>query len=219
VLTVHPGELRYANVSNGGNEPIQGIQVVDLPAYTSSPTSFITRAGLRRAGWQPRRAGWLIELRQPLTGAQLAAARDLAAAAGVTIEARNNQDELPAIRSAATAAGLLLALGILAMTIGLIRGEAAGDLRTLTATGATGRTRRNLTATTSGALALLGSLLGTGGAYLALTAGYDNDLGSLSRVPLPQLTVILAGLPLVAATGGWLLAGRQPPALARQPME
>jgi putative ABC transport system permease protein len=219
VLTVHLGDLRYANVSNGGNEPIQGVQVVDLPAYTSSPISFITSSGLRRAGWQPRRAGWLIELRQPLTGAQHAAARDLAAAAGLTIEARNNQDELPAIRSAATAAGLLLALGILAMTIGLIRGEAAGDLRTLTASGATGRTRRTLTAATSSALALLGALLGTGGAYLALTAGYDNDLGSLSRVPLPQLTVILAGLPLVAATGGWLLAGRQPPALAHQPLE
>jgi putative ABC transport system permease protein len=117
-------------------------------------------AGLRRAGWQPRRAGWLIELGQPLTGAPLAAARDLAAAAGLTIQARTTQDELPAIRSGATAAGLLLALGILAMTIGLIRGEAVGDLRTLTATG---RTRRTLTAATSGALALLG----TGGAYLA----------------------------------------------------
>ena len=219
VLTVHPGDLRYANVSNGGNEPIQGVQVVDLPAYSSTPTSFITPAGLRRAGWQPRRAGWLIELRQPLTGAPLAEARELAAAAGLTIEARNNQDELPAIRSGATAAGLLLALGILAMTIGLIRGEAAGDLRTLTATGATGRTRRTLTAATSGALALLGALLGTGGAYLALTAGYNDDLTSLSHVPLPQLTVILAGLPLAAATGGWLLAGRQPPALARQPLE
>jgi putative ABC transport system permease protein len=219
VLTVHAGGLRYANVSNGGNQPIHGVQVVDLPAYTSTPTSFITPGGLRRAGWRPMRAGWLIETRQPLTSAQLAAARDMAAAAGLTIEARNNQDELPAIRSAATAAGLLLALGILAMTIGLIRGETAGDLRTLTATGATGRTRRTLTAATSGALALLGALLGTGGAYLALTAGYDNDLGSLSRVPLPQLTVILAGLPLVAATGGWLLAGRQPPALARQPLE
>ena len=183
VLTVHPGDLRYANMSNGGDEPIQGVQVVGLPAYSSSPTSFITPAGLRRGGWQPRRAGWLIELRQPLTGAQLAAARDLAAAAGLTIESRDDQAELPAIRSAATAAGLLLALGILAMTIGLIRGEAAGDLRTLTATGATGRTRRTLTAATSGALALLGALLGTGGAYLALTAGYDDDLGSLSRIP------------------------------------
>jgi putative ABC transport system permease protein len=219
VLTVHAGGLRYANVSNGGNQPIHGVQVVDLPAYTSTPTSFITPGGLRRAGWRPMRVGWLIETRQPLTSAQLAAARDMAAAAGLTIEARNNQDELPAIRSAATAAGLLLALGILAMTIGLIRGETAGDLRILTATGATGRTRRTLTAATSGALALLGALLGTGGAYLALTAGYDNDLGSLSRVPLPQLAVILAGLPLVAATGGWLLAGRQPPALARQPLE
>lgn len=219
VLTGHAGGLRYANVSNGGNQPIHGVQVVDLPAYTSTPTSFITPGGLRRAGWRPMRAGWLIETRQPLTSAQLAAARDMAAAAGLTIEARNNQDELAAIRSAATAAGLLLALGILAMTIGLIRGETAGDLRTLTATGATGRTRRTLTAATSGALALLGALLGTGGAYLALTAGYDNDLGSLSRAPLPQLTVILTGLPLVAATGGWLLAGRQPPALARQPLE
>jgi putative ABC transport system permease protein len=219
VLTVHSGDLRYANVSNRGNQPIQGVQVVDFPAYSSSPTSFITPVGLRQSGWQPRRAGWLVSMRQPLTSAQLAAARDMAADAGLTIEARNNQDELPAIRSAATAAGLLLALGILAMTIGLIRGEAGGDLRTLTATGATDRTRRTLTAATSGALALLGALLGTGGAYLALTAGYDDDLGSLSHVPLPQLTVILAGLPLVAATGGWLLAGRQPPALARQPLE
>ena len=103
--------------------------------------------------------------------------------------------------SGATAAGLLLALGILAMTIGLIRGEAAGDLRTLTATGATGRTRRTLTAATSGALALLG----TGGAYLALTAGYDNDLGSLSRVPLPQLASFSPACPWSRppAAGSW----------------
>ena len=37
----------------------------------------------------------------------------------------------------ATAAGALLALAILAMTVGLIRSESAGDLRTLTAAGAT----------------------------------------------------------------------------------
>jgi putative ABC transport system permease protein len=36
------------------------------------------------------------------------------------------------------------------------RGEAAGDLRTLTATGAAGRTRRALTASTARALTLLG---------------------------------------------------------------
>jgi putative ABC transport system permease protein len=63
------------------------VQAVDLPLYSSSPTSFMTPAGLRRSGWQPRRAGWLIEMRQPPTGAQLAAARNLAAAAGLPLVA------------------------------------------------------------------------------------------------------------------------------------
>jgi len=31
--------------------------------------------------------------------------------------------------------------------------------------------------------------------------------------------VIVAALPLIAAAGGWLLAGREPPAIARQPLE
>ena len=80
-------------------------------------------------------------------------------------------DEKPSSRRAmaiATGAGALLALGILAMTVGLIRSESAGDLRTLTATGATPRIRRTLTATTAGALALLAALLGVAGAYVVL---------------------------------------------------
>ena len=91
------------------------------------------------------------------------------------------------------------------------------ELRTLTATGATSTTRRTLTATTSGALALLGVLLGATGAYLTLLAGYHDDLGTLSRVPLP-LIVTVVGLFLTAAAVGWLLAGREPSALARQPL-
>jgi hypothetical protein len=31
--------------------------------------------------------------------------------------------------------------------------------------------------------------------------------------------VILVGLPAVAALAGWLLAGREPPVLARRPLE
>jgi hypothetical protein len=34
-----------------------------------------TSNGLRRGGWQPARAGWLVETRNPLTSAQLAQAR------------------------------------------------------------------------------------------------------------------------------------------------
>ena len=38
-------------------------------------------------------------------------------------------------------------------------------------------------------------------------------------VPAADLIAILAGLPLAAAVAGGLLAGRQPPAISRQPLE
>jgi putative ABC transport system permease protein len=225
VLTPHTGELRFANLANPSEaapddttEATPRVKKIDLPAYTSAPTSLITTNGLRRGGWQPAPAGWLVMARTPPTSAQLAQARQVAADTGMTVETRDNQTGLAAIRTGATAAGMLLALGILAMTVGLIRSEAGGDLRTLTATGATSTTRRTLTAATSGALALLGVLLGATGAYLALLAGYHNDLGALSRVPLLHLAVTVVGLPLTAAAAGWLLAGREPPTLARQPL-
>ena len=119
----------------------------------------------------------------------------------------------------ATAAGALLALAILAMTVGLIRGESAGDLRTLTAAGATSRIRRTLTATTAGALAFLGALLGVAGAYVALAATYHDDLGYLGDVPVLYLVLAVVGVPLAAAAAGWLVAGREPPAIARRVIE
>ena len=168
VLTPHGGDLRFANLANtseaapdAGKETAPAVETIDVPAYTSAPVSLLTTDGLRRGGWQPARAGWLVETRDPPTGAQLAQARQVAADAGMTLETRDEQTGLAAVRSAATAAGMLLALGILAMTVGLIRSEAAGDLRTLTAAGATATTRRTLTAATGGALALLGVVLGT----------------------------------------------------------
>jgi hypothetical protein len=38
-------------------------------------------------------------------------------------------------------------------------------------------------------------------------------------VPAAKLTVLVAGLPLLALVAGWLLAGREPAAMARQPLE
>ena len=119
----------------------------------------------------------------------------------------------------ATAAGALLALAILAMTVGLIRGESAGDLRTLTAAGATSGIRRTLTATTAGALALLGAILAVAGAYVVLVALWHDDLGYLSAVPVLYLALAIIGVPLAAAAAGWLVAGREPPAIARQAIE
>ena len=183
------------------------------------PSSFVTLNGLRRHGWKPVANGWLIESSSPLTSEEIALARELAAEAGLEIETQRERTSLATPIAIATAAGALLALAILALTVGLIRSESAGDLRTLTATGATGRTRRALTAATAGALALLGALLGVAGVYVALAAAYHDDLGYLGRIPALPLVLVVAGVPLVAAAAGWLLAGREPPAIARAVIE
>jgi putative ABC transport system permease protein len=215
VLTPQTGE-KFEFVNIPAREVYAKVQTIDVPGYSSLPTSLITPDALRRYGWERVRKGWLVEAGRPLTAAQLAAARDVAATAGLTIEARDDQHSLSDLGSGAMAAGMLLALSILAMTVGLIRSEAAGDLRTLTAAGATSTIRRTLTAATAGALALLGVILGTVGAYIALIAWHRSDIGTLSRVPVLQIVVITAGLPLLAGVASWLLAGREPPSLARK---
>ena len=127
---------------------------------------------MARYGFRATRGGWLIESASPLTAAQLSNARQRAAAAGLIIETRHSEDGLHTLRKGATVAGMLLALAILAMTVGLIRSEAGRDLRTLIATGATSATRRGVTASTAGALAFVGIVLGIMAAYVALVAGY-----------------------------------------------
>jgi putative ABC transport system permease protein len=221
-LTDETGELGIIGESRGpGRSDTNTLTNVEqLPAsYSSLPGSFITLEGLQRRGWEVAKSGqWLVETSEPLTSDQLATARDVAASAGLTIEARDQQTGLRTLRSGATAVGMLLALGILAMTVGLIRSEAAGDVRTLTATGASSTTRRTLTAATAAGLALLGVVLGTIGAYAVLAAGFG-DVVDLSSVPVAHLGVITAGTTLAAAATGWLLAGREPTVIARQPIE
>ena len=113
---------------------------------------------------------------------------------------------------------MLLAVGILAMTVGLIRSESAGDVRTLTATGASSATRRMLAAATAGGLAILGVAIGTAGAYAAVVTGFG-DVADLTPVPFAHLATIAGGTPLAAGAAGWLLAGGEPNVIARQPIE
>ena len=208
--------LRPTNVQRIDSRQVLGAGGSDT---TSVPSSFVTLNGLRRHGWKQVPSGWLVESSRPLTSEQTDTAREAAAGAGLTIETQRERASLATPIAIATAAGAFLALVILAMTVGLIRSESAGDLRTLTATGATGRIRRTLTAATAGALALLGALLGVAGAYLALAATYHDDLGYLGRIPVLSLVLIVVGVPLTAAAAGWLLAGREPPAIARAVIE
>jgi putative ABC transport system permease protein len=216
-LTARSGQLVVTAPSTFAT--ITHVQRIRAPAYTSQPTSLMTPGGLRRRGWTQIPSGWLVQSAEPFTAAQLAAARDAAAKAGMIIEARNGQPALATISAAATAAGALLALGVLAMTVALIRTEAAGDVRTLTAAGAARMTRRTITAATAGGLALFGALFGAAGAYLALAAAHLSDLSVLSRVPLLYLAITVLGVPVAAALAGWILAGRKPPSIARQVLE
>jgi putative ABC transport system permease protein len=220
VLTPQRGPLVFVGGSNP-NVPVRDVDRLDVAAYSSAPRSLISPSAIDRHGWESVPAAWLVEAREPLTGDQLAEARDQAWEAGVTVEARRGQEGLSQLRSAATAVGFVLALGIVSMTVALVHSEAAADLRTLAAVGASRWMRRAVTALTAGALALLGSVLGTAGAYAGLSAGYADDLGALLPVPVLNLVTVTVGLPVVAAAAARLLGGgsNQPSALARNPLE
>jgi putative ABC transport system permease protein len=203
------------------NPPIQEIGA--LPSGTSAPNTVITEHAMRHFKFTATTAGWLIQAPGGLTATQVTNARQTAAAAGISIETVNNIPSLTQITDVTTIFGMALALGILAMTIGLVRSEAAGDLRTLTATGAGGAARRTLTAATAGALALTGAVVGTAGGYLAAIGFFRtsqlDQLSELGSVPVAGLLWILVGMPLIAVAASWLLGGREPRAIAGQPLE
>jgi putative ABC transport system permease protein len=197
---------------------IQGVR--QLPAGTAVPNTVITESAVKALHETPVPVGWLVTAPKSLTPAQINAARQGAVAIGTTVATKSGQLSLNEISNGATGGGLLLALGILAMTVGLIRSETAGDLRTLTAAGATARTRRALTAATAGVLALLGAALGTVAGFLAsLSWAHSSIILTFGNVPWPNIGLLLIGMPLSAAAGGWLLGGRQPAAIARQPLD
>jgi putative ABC transport system permease protein len=191
-----------------------------LPGGTSEPNTVITEYAVSKYHLQPSLSGWLIQAPAPLSTTQVNAAQQFALANKVTIETKAGGPSLAEITDGATALGIVIALGVLAASVGLIRSETARDLRTLTAVGASGATRRMITAATAAAVGLLGAVLGIAG---ALAAGLAFQHGSMSAmlgdVPLSDVLILLIGLPLIAAVGGWVLAGRKPPAIARQPIE
>jgi len=219
VLTSRTDLAGLQLVSGRANIEHPKIQRVALPHYSAEPNSLITTHAVETLGLQVLPGGWLIRADHALTPSEMNSARRMAAAAGLHIETRSAPHSLNALGRYATGIAVLVVLGVLAMVVGLLRSETAGDLRTLTAAGAGRRTRRALTATTAGALALLGGVMGTASAYLALVAWHRSDLGALRAVPVADLTAILVGLPLLAVGAGWVLSGREPAAVSRRPLE
>ena len=232
ILSMRPGlaaeprmQLLYGDLGNPNANPRTADNPVitteaSLPSGTSAPNTVITSRAIQHYHLHVVPDGWLIETGKPLTAAQISAARQIAANAGVSIETKSGELGLGQISDGATALGLIIALGVLVMSVGLVRSETTGELRTLTAVGASSRVRRTITGATAGAIGLLGAVLG---AAVATIAGVTWARSSLSTtfgdVPVVDLLLILVGLPLVAGVGGWLLAGRPPPAISRQPLE
>jgi putative ABC transport system permease protein len=194
--------------------------VSNLPSGTDAPNTVITEYAVRTYHLQTQLTGWLIQAPAPLTAAQIRAARRVVLAYQAPLAVASGGTEFGEIAGVGTAVGIVIALGVLAASVGLIRSETAPDLRTLTATGASTTTRRTITAATAAALGLLGAILGMTFAVVASLVWAHGSLSALfGDVPLADVLILLLGLPLVAAAGGWLLAGREPPAVARQPME
>ncbi len=202
-------------VANPAMQTVSG-----LPGGTSAPNTVITEYAVSKYHLQPSLNGWLIQAPAPLTATQISAARHLALAYEVTVETKSDGPSLGEFAGGATALGIIIALGVLAASVGLIRSETARDLRTLTAAGAGAGTRRMITAATAAALGLLGAILGMAGALVAVLAWAHSSLSAMfGDVPLTDVLILLVGLPLVAAVGGWLLAGREPEVIARQPLD
>ena len=197
------------------------------PSGTSSPNTVITESALRRLHLtsQNTPGGWTLLANGPITQAQLTSANSLAASGDLSIESKNDAPTSAEIVNWATVFGIALALGVLAMSVGLIRSETASELRTLTAAGASSLTRRSLTAVTAGGLAFLGALLGTVAAYIGLFGWFRSNAleGGVSdiidHVPWDNLFFILIAMPVVAVLIGWVLAGREPPGISTRPME
>ena len=195
-------------------------EVSKLPAGTSVPNTVITEGAVRALHETAVPAGWLIQAPTALTAVQVNAARQAALGLGTTIETKSGQLQLGEISDGATIGGLLLALGVLAMTVGLIRSETVGDLRTLTAAGAGARTRRALTGVTATVIAFLGAALGVVGGSLAVLVWAHADLTTtFGNVPWSDIGLLVIGMPLIGGAAGWLLGGRQPSGVSRQPLE
>jgi putative ABC transport system permease protein len=166
----------------------------------------------------------LVQRSRPFTASEISGAKSTASTTSLLVESKDDQPSSDQVIDWATAFGIVLALGILAMSVGLIRSETAGDLRTLAATGASSSTRRTLTAVTAGTLGFVGALIGTAGGYIALIGwlrgnSLNGGISALTNIPVGNLLVILIGMPLLATIVGWLLAGREPSGVHRRPTD
>jgi putative ABC transport system permease protein len=219
-----PGSSQSCTAASGCSADPVIQEIGALPTGTSAPNTVVTEHAMKKFHISQSTTDWLVQGTQPFTAAQISDAELTASTAQLSVEAKNDQPSSSAVISWATIFGIVIALGVLGMSVGLVRSETASDLRTLTATGASSYTRRALTAVTAGALGFLGALLGVVGGYVGMIGwlrsnSLNGGIAALGNVPVADLLLILFGMPAFAAAVGWIFAGREPSAVAHQAIE
>jgi putative ABC transport system permease protein len=219
-----PGNANTCTVATGCSRSPVIQEIGALPSGTSAPNTVITEHAMRRYHITESTSDWLVLRTQPFTASQISNAELAASTSQLSVESKNDEPSSSAVIGSATIFGILIALAVLGMSVGLVRSETSSDLRTLAATGASSYTRRTLTAVTAGALGFLGALLGVVGGYVAMIGwlrsnSLNGGISALENVPVADLLFMLLAMPAFAAIVGWLLAGREPSGVAHQPME
>jgi putative ABC transport system permease protein len=219
-----PGNSSVCTAATGclADPVIQDIGV--LPSGTSAPNTVITEHAMNEFHISASTTDWLVQGTQPFTASQISNAELTASTSQLSVESKNDEPTSFAVITWATIFGIVIALAVLGMSVGLVRSETASDLCTLAATGASSYTRRALTAVTAGALGFLGALLGAVGGYIGMIGwlrsnSLNGGIAALGNVPVADLLFILLAMPAFAAVVGWLFAGREPAAMAHQPIE
>jgi putative ABC transport system permease protein len=199
-------------------------EVRALPSGTSGPNTLVTAHAMSEFHISAATTDWLVQGTQAFTASQISNAELTASTTQLTVESKNDEPSSSAVIGSATLFGILVALAVLGMSVGLVRSETSSDLRTLAATGASSYTRRTLTAVTAGALGFLGALLGVVGGYIAMIGwlrsnSLNGGIAALGNIPVADLLFLLFAMPAFAAVVGWLFAGREPAAMAHQAIE
>jgi putative ABC transport system permease protein len=199
-------------------------EVGALPSGTSGPNTLVTEHAMREFHISASTTDWLVQGSRPFTASQISNAELTASTTQLSVESKNDEPSSSAVIGSATLFGILIALAVLGMSVGLVRSETSSDLRTLAATGASSYTRRTLTAVTAGALGFLGALLGVVGGYIAMIGwlrsnSLNGGIAALGNIPVADLLFLLFAMPAFAAAVGWLFAGREPAAMAHQAIE
>ncbi len=129
---------------------------IDLVSYGALPEFWIPESQIDHAQHTPITGAWLITQTGPFTQEEKAITFD-GAGANLEVETRRPNQNDTELRRAATLIGAVVALAILALTVSLLLADSRNEQSVLMALGTKRDTRRWVTASTTGFLALSGA--------------------------------------------------------------